>query len=184
MKSKKKAGLERPFTLKEFWSLINDEAVKQNVEYINELEYFDDYILNADKEIRTINFDVTSKIVYGGSEGIYATFYLSYVNGENVQFAVAKTLSKKDNDYISMHVFAANICLLAMKYIESHEDEFNWYGYNVKFIKYGKPNGGWYCPKEEQAYERAKEAKIADNDIKVFIRCNSTRKNIEYKLKS
>lgn len=182
MKSNKKAGVERPFTLNEFWRLINDEAIKQNVAYINEIEYFDGHSINADKTIETPCFDVISRVQYGGSEGIYASFYFSNGTDEDVKFAVAKTLLEKDKDYISMHTFAGHICLIAMNYIKNHMDEFNWVGYDVNFIKDGQKYGGWHCHSKESAYEKAKEAKMKDAGLKVYIRCNSTRKTIEYNL--
>ena len=124
MKKKKRPGIERPFTFEELCLLAEKEAKNQSIPYFDELDYFSP--LNNDNEITTIDFDILCRVHKGSNEGIYAFFYFRLSNGEELDFAVAKTLGGQDSDYISMHTLAGHICLIIEKYVEEHLGEFMW----------------------------------------------------------
>jgi len=170
---KKTAGLERPWTFREFQNLVEKIAKENEVEGFEILEYFDSSALQRDEEILSIEFDCISKTDFGGSEGIYSGFYFRE-NGEEKRFAVAKTLYNTDEAYIKMSLFAAKICLTVRKYVSEHEDEFTWKGFNVGYEKDGKEICVWYCGRIENAQRNANELKKSYGNA--WIRDNSTRK--------
>ena len=124
MKKKKRPGIERPFTFKELYSLVEKEAKSKGTPYFDELDYFSP--LNDDHEITTIDFNMLCRVHKGSNEGIYAFFYFRLSDGEELDFAVAKTLGGQDSDYISMHTLAGHVCLIIEKYVEEHLGEFMW----------------------------------------------------------
>ena len=124
MKKKERPGIERPFTFKELFTLVEKEAKIQSIPYFDELDYFSP--LNNDYEITTIDFEILCRVHKGSNEGIYAFFYFRLSDGEELDFAVAKTLGGQDSDYISMHTLAGHVCLIIEKYVEEHLGEFMW----------------------------------------------------------
>ena len=104
--------------------MAEKEAKNQSIPYFDELDYFSP--LNNDNEITTIDFDILCRVHKGSNEGIYAFFYFRLSDGEELDFAVAKTLGGQDSDYISMHTLAGHVCLIIEKYVEEHLGEFMW----------------------------------------------------------
>ena len=161
--NKKQAGIERPYNFYEFVKLIKDICKEQghDLEQEAELEYFSaQEEREGDKwyyrEIVDIDWNLVSKTIYGGSEGIYTVFYMDrydYDKRETVRYrmATAKHCSRADESYMAMHTMAARFELAAKNYISKHDEEFNWRGYDVTGYKDGKKWGGWWCPKEGNA---------------------------------
>ena len=179
MKKKKRPGIERPFTFAELCSLIEKESKNKGVPYFDELDYFSP--LNEDKQITTNIFDILCRVHKGSNEGIYAFFYFRFSDGEELNFAVAKTLGGQDSDYISMHTLAGYICLIIEKYIEEHYYAFSWCRYNIIIVKDEILQGGYCYLTEKGAYEHAEEVKSKDPSVTVLIRDNEAKKLIEYK---
>lgn len=173
-------GTERPFTFREFLNEVKDLAMKQNVEYMDNLDYFDVLCIEGNNKLDNSDFCIVSKTTFGGNEGIYADFYIARC-GKEAHFATAKTLEESDDAFLGMSVMAAKVCLLANNYRKDNEDLFNWNGFDVSIVKAGEPSPyGWWCPTLENAKARAEEAKGNHPDAKVFIRDNSTRVKSEY----
>lgn len=170
----KKPGIERPYTFLDFLFVIEALAKEKNVEYLDQLDYFS--VGEKDEVIKSSDFNVRSETSFGGSEGIYTTFTIRTESTQRRLF-VAKTLRDSDEDFIKMHVFGAQICLLIKKFRREHDDEFNWEGYDVGYIEDGKTVPCWWCRRKENALARAAEIKASGN--KPVIRDNATRKIIE-----
>ena len=175
MAKNKQVGTERPWTPREFMRMIENEANEQKVPYLDHL----DYVLGEHDEhiMAPHNYpEITSLTHWGGSEGIYTGFYIRNYDGEDVQIGTMKTLGGSDYDYIAMHTLAGYMCVIANRYIDSHQDEFQWYGYDVRYMDIYGNNCG-YCGFHtfEDAEQRAKELK-AKGMKNVTVRNNETRK--------
>lgn len=180
---KKKAGIERPYTLHEFAWKVEELAKDANIEYFDRLDYFSGGSLDDDKKMLTDSIDVISITDFGSSEGIYSGFYLrgGYFEG-NVRFAMAKTLEQSKEDYVRMSVMAAKICLLARDYIYDNQEEFNWSGFNL-YEDDCSDVKKWFLWSEnkERALANLAEQKKAHPERKYFYRDNYTREMFEYK---
>ena len=97
----------KPYTVKELFQLINGRLKEKGV-----LPSFLDYGIASGKEDRQILthfWDVTFKVRFGGSEGIYLDMYLSGdtdgtgVNGDHL-FATYKTLERDDDIFLQMAI--------------------------------------------------------------------------------
>lgn len=180
MNNKKQAGIERPYTLREFaYKMIREAATKDYIKNVS-LDYFDPE--NSEEQItRWDGFDVTFKLSFGGSEGIYADFYLDYGNGKRVDFATAKTLRESHKAFVDMSVFAAQFVLEVRDYLEANQDEFDWFGWQVGT----ETEKGFECYvtsyREENALRNAEDLKKEYPDDKILIKDLSTRKFKEYK---
>lgn len=176
----RKAGTERPYTFREFFSIILDIAKERNVDFIDCLDYAEacNWIEKGQDEITDYSEqDIVSITRYGGSEGIYSDFISLRFGGEkDIHFATAKTLYDSKDAFLRMSAMAANICLIAREYIADHKEEFVWAGFYV-YID-GSPC--LWCRTIESSKEKAKELVEKHPNAKVSIRDNYTRKNVEY----
>lgn len=169
-----KPGSDRPYTYNEFLSIVKKIAEEKKLDYLDRI----DYLLASEKEeqMTSDDIDFRSDTHYGSNEGIYTDFHIACGKNRRHVFT-AKTLGDSDEDYIKMHILAANICLIASDYIKKHNDEFNWTGFDVSYIKDGKTVPCWWCGKKENAIAKAEELKAKGH--KTIIRDNATRKIIE-----
>ena len=186
--AKKIAGKERPYDYREFFYLVLELAKQQGHDFEIEanLDYFNAYYkydIELHKDIYGVLEDIEwyllSETHFGYNEGIYTHFYIrrySYQEQKFVRFdfATAKTLGTRDEDYLAMHTMAARFELLAKDYVDKHQEEFNWKGYDVTGYKDGRTYGGWYCPRKENSEKRAEELLQAGADY-VTIRDNRSR---------
>ncbi len=182
--AKKIAGKERPYDYYEFKCIVEKFAREASVPCIDELDYFDsckDYDATEDKVIDRDDYEIFSQTRYGSSEGIYSDFYLSYGDTKK-RVMVAKNLSRDDVTFVKMHIFAAQIVLIAKMYIENNKDEFNWRGFDVSYLKDdGKTIPYMWCGKIENTNKYVQELLTKHDDVeKVFVRDNATRKVTEY----
>ena len=171
---KKQAGIERPYTWGEFFNIIRG-IVREQVPYWHELDYFNLKSEFADKQVDLCVHDwrVVSQTDFGPSEGVYSDFYV-YVGDEPCRWlAVAKTLHENDDAYVSMHEFAARVCLAIRHYVKEHEDEFNWTGYDVGYLMDNKRITYMLAHKYENALKYANELKARGK--RAWIRNNETR---------
>lgn len=173
----RKAGTERPYTFSEFFTIVTNIAKERKIDFLDKLDYIDGHSWEEPDEI-TERFAITSVTTFGGSEGIYSDFilYNDYYNN-GIHFATAKTLYESGEAFVRMSTMAANICMIAREYISTHQEEFNWSGFEV----YINENPWLICPCKESAITHAKEFAKEHPDAKVRVRDNSTRKDVEYK---
>ena len=170
----RKAGSQRPYTAGEFLDIIKKIAEEKKVEFLDQL----DYIISGNysgTEIKTDEFTVQSVTDFGCNEGIYSDFYLKR-GYEKIQIFTAKTLSESPEAFIKMHILAANLCLIAREYLRTHQDEFNWTGFDIFYLKEDKWIPSYWCSTKERAATKAKE--MSKNGYSVLIRDNETRKTV------
>ena len=194
MAKKKTAGLERAYDYNEFFDLIirlakeqgHDFELEANLDYFNaDREHYDmEHHKDVYRTLEDIEWDIVSETHFGGNEGIYTCFYVRRYDTNDHKFlrydlATAKTLGTSDEDYMAMHAMAARFELIARQYVDKHQDEFNWTGYDVTGTKDGKYFGGWFCYRADNAELRAQELLQHGADT-VTIRNNSTRENKTY----
>lgn len=178
-KRNKAGGVERPYTFMEFKEIIEDLCREQKVPCIDSLDYFSakgSWMSSIQPQLFVDDYDidVVSETTFGSCEGIYSHFYI-WMHGEKIDFAVAKNLSRTDESFLDMSIFAAKFCLLARKYTWEHEQEFNWSGYDVGYEdENGKFVARVICGKLESAKSHAKEYKKQGH--KAVIVDNSTKK--------
>lgn len=177
MATKKQAGTERPYTWYEFLSIIRNIVEEQKIVMHDELDYFNANWEQQDKpiDIGVWDWHLTTKTDFGGSEGVYTDFY-AHVDYNDVRHVfTAKTLDGSREAYVKMHEFAARVCLVVRDYVQEHEEEFNWTGYDVGYYKDGDCITSYMlCHKRENAMKHALELK--QEGKRAWIRDNAERK--------
>ena len=175
METRKQAGTERPYTWYEFLSVIRNIVEEQKIVMHDELDYFDADRYWNDKPIDVSVWDwsIVSETDFGGCEGIYTDFYLRIEGEPRRHIATAKSLRDADEDYVKMHEFAARVCLAIRHYVDGHEDEFNWTGYDVGYWEGDKRVTHMLAHKLENAQRYAYELKRKGR--KAWIRDNAKR---------
>lgn len=174
MATKKQAGTERPYTWDEFFDVIRG-IVREQVPYWNELDYFNVNHHWTDKpiDLGVWDWNIISETDFGGSEGVYSDFYVRMEGEPRRHIATAKTLREGDDAYISMHEFAARVCLTVRRYVQEHEDEFNWTGYDVGYWKGDERTTYMLAHKHHTALQQATALKAKGK--RAWIRNNETR---------
>ena len=173
--SSRKAGLERPYTAEEFLRIVRNIAEEKKLDYIDQLDYL---LAEHDCKMTTDDADFRSDTHFGGCEGIYTVIKL-VIDGRTISLFTAKTLGESQEDYIKMHVLAANLCLIARRYVDEHDDEFNWTGFDVYYVRDGKINPYMWCGKKENALSHART--LSDKGYDAIVRDNATREIIQGK---
>lgn len=172
MKSTKKAGIERPYTCREFVKIIETTAKRMQVKYLDQI----DYLIGDDGEMDFVDAEIVSETRYGSSEGIYSTFWVYKDGKRDIQIATAKTLGTSNKDWLDMNALAAHICLISNIYISQHYDEFNWSGYTVK-SESDDSFSCFYCYSIENAKKYAEV--FRKQGQKPVIIDNKTRKEVK-----
>lgn len=175
MAKNKQAGTERPYTWYEFLKIVRNIVEEYNVVMHDELDYFDTDYEQRDKPIDLGVWDwhIISETDFGGSEGVYTDFYVSVEGGERRHVFTAKTLKESPNDYVQMHEFAARVCLIIRDYVQKHQEEFNWSGYDVGYWKNGERITYMLAHKHDNAVKYAQELKAKGE--RAWIRDNAKR---------
>lgn len=163
----------KPYTHNEFLSLITAIVKERNLDYFDQL----DYIIASDREntLTSEEISLRSDTHWGSCEGVYTSFFIRTRKGDTNIFT-AKTLGESNDDYIKMHILAANICLIADEYVRDHGEEFNWEGYDVSSVKDGQVRREMWCHEKDNALGYAEALK--NNGYGYQIRDNRTRKII------
>lgn len=175
MKKIKQAGTERPYTWWEFMRIIKAILKKKEVVMHDKLDYFNVDFRNGIMPIDLGVWDwrLASKTDFGGSEGVYSDFYVNAENGESRHVFTAKTLNDSREAYVKMHEFAANVCLIVRDYVQEHEDQFNWSGYDVGYWNGEERVTYMLAHKYENAIKYANELK--QKGKRAWIRKNEQR---------
>lgn len=168
--------MDRPMTTEELFNRIQDMLQEKG-----RISAILDYGLATCRPvpIRTYEFDLISKLAFGGSEGIYLVLWIEYsVSGgmEKKKLGTFKTLHE-DND--SMHVMArllADFIIEECAFVNGHIDDFTWEGVDVHALdENGKHyRSGYTCCDMETALRRKDE--LLKKYPQVTVRDNETRK--------
>lgn len=105
-----------------FIDIVNKLCKEHNYENEYGLDYFLPDRCNPQEPNPYDDFYSVTK--FGGSEGIYTSFYVVREDGHSEYIAAAKTLCETDEAYIKMHELGARVCLeLRKRVIETLEVE-------------------------------------------------------------
>lgn len=179
MANKKKPGVERPYTIREFVHKLEKLAQDQHVVYMDQTDYLTS-ALDHDREITNPYADLTMRVAYGSSEGIYADVMLR-TEGIEQELLTAKTLGETQEDFVAISTMAAHLCYIGKKYIREHKDEFCWKGHEVDFYDDERSCGGYSLIPKDDIDEVAMRG--VESGHRVVIRDNVTRREWEYKPK-
>ncbi len=161
----------KPYTSHELFHLINAELKEKG-----KLPSFLDYGIASGKEDRRILthfWDVTFKVRFGGSEGIYLDMFLS---GElddsgtagDCLFGTYKTLNSDDESFRQMALLGAEFALETNQWLRGKLDDFIWTGYDISFQHCGKEKyrvTSYDCIENVQRYLPAKAEHIQHDRI-------------------
>ena len=172
--------MNRPMTTVELFGQIN-ELLKEK-ELIPEIL---DYALAAyhPVPIKTYEFDLKSNLGYGGSEGIYLDLWIDCnVDGEMKRFELGtyKTLWSNDEAMYIMAKLLADFIITEYDYVNSHLDDFTWFGADVYPIDENgeRRDFGYSCGSMEKALEHNDEFLM--KYPRVMVRNNVTREEKIY----
>jgi len=131
----------KPYTARDLFQMI-DTGLKEK----GQLPSFLDYGIPSgkdDRQILTHFWDVTFKVRFGGSEGIYLDLYLtgevdSSGKSGDYLFGTYKTLNGDDESFREMALLGADFSLEAYHWLNGRLDDFTWTGYDISFQSAGK----------------------------------------------
>lgn len=114
-----------------------------------------------------------------GCEGIYLDMYAvgsatTQNEQEKVHLGTFKTLGESREAMYIMAKLQADFVWETKEFVNSHLDEFTWFGYNVTFYKDNKVSGRWTCPSEKSKDDVLR--KYSAGKDYAIIRDNATRK--------
>ena len=181
MSKKKVAGVERPYSPRKLGELLCDYIVQGGFEESAKLDYFspsDD----DETEIKKETFDVFSITEFGSNEGIYTSFYIDYPGEKRIRLMTAKTLGSSKEDYVNMHMMAANVCYSFYKFVVRNIDYFIWYGYDISYTIGDKEHSYCWSYSIERVESNAREILKKYPKAKVFYVDCYTRKKCECKI--
>ena len=186
MSSKKKiAGLDKPYSLYDLGVILERYIEEGDFERKVGLEYF---IPSNDSgtKLTKCEFDFYFRVKPGGSEGIYASFYVEGYNSEPMRVLCAKTLYEDEEHFVKMSEMAARVTFRFHKFVDKNLECFIWEGFKLEYYKDGVYWGGLYCSSieraEKEASEYLKEYDSHKEMYTVYIVDMATRFKREYKL--
>ena len=179
MSNKKVAGLERPYSPRKLGELLCDYIVQGGFDNSAKLDYFSPSY-DDETEIKKETFEIYSITDFGSNEGIYTSFYIEYPGEKRIRLMCAKTLGESKEDYVNMHVMAANICYSFIKFVNRNLDSFIWYGYYLYYaIDKGVKKYCW-CHSIESVYNNADDILQKHPNARVYYIDCQTRKKFWY----
>ena len=103
-----------------------------------------------DRRILTHFWDMTFKVRFGSSEGIYLDLYLSGEpdgSGEAGDYLIGtfKTLEEDDESFRQMALLGADFSLETVHWLNGRLDDFTWTGYDVAFLLGGEEKHRMTC---------------------------------------
>lgn len=168
--------MNKPMTTTELFNKIRD-----NLKEKGKLPAILDYGLAASNPVpvTTCEFDLRSKLAYGGSEGIYLDLWIEYFANREKQRKGLGTFKTLDESNGAMHVMAgllADFIIEESAYVNANIDDFIWEGVSVRaFDEEGKRcRWGYTCNTMEDALNRKDE--LLKKYPQVAVRDNVSRK--------
>ena len=164
--------MNKPMTTVELFNKIYD-ILKEKGRIPDILEY--GHAAGSPAPIKTYEYELGSKLAYGGNEGIYLDIWMEH-SKQKQRIGIFKTLHENSE---AMHIMAG---LLADFIIEEHADvnehldDFTWEGVDVyAFDEKGERCGwGYTCCDMETALHRKDE--LLKKYPQIVVRDNATRK--------
>ena len=170
-------GIDRAYTTEEFCNMVIDKVKKKHPFFCQMLDY-----ISASWDTRTVLMGTPwisfrHKTDFGGSEGIYSSFFVTEDSGKERQIMTAKTLLDDDEAYILMNTLAAMIVVMLKRLAEEKIAELCWTGYNVGIMKEGSIRWDYCCVPD---YKKCADIRL-NAEQEVYIRNNVTREIMPYK---
>lgn len=194
-KRKEKASRKTKWTTGELFDEVVKDLKKQGLYPESLLDYHSSKY--ETKCIETEEVSPMFKLNYGGSEGIYLDVYLQgrvSIDEEDEKITgmgIFKTLRTDDEAMHQMAKLEADFILSLSKYMNTHLDEFIWYGGDVRIIEdndMSSMKGYLTCGSIDRAYEKAREynekhgndgktAIVRDNTSRIFYSADGNKIN-------
>ncbi len=129
--------------------------------------------------ITTYEYELCSKLAYGGNEGIYLNIWIEYSADREKQIqrlGIFKTLHESSDAMRTMARLLADFIIEEYAYVNANLDDFTWEGVDIHaFDKDGKQcSCGYTCSTMEAALNKKDE--LIKKFPKVVVRDNATRK--------
>lgn len=172
--------MKKPMTTEELF-----DKIKDNLKVQGKIPTILDYGLATRNPvpITTYQFDLRSKLAYGGNEGIYLDLWIEYFANKEKQRKGLGTFKTLDESNEAMHIMAgllADFIIEEYAYVNANLDDFTWEGADVHaFDINGKQCGGYTCNTMESALNT--KDRLLEKYPQVVIRDNATRKEKIYK---
>lgn len=134
-----------------------------------------------ERKIKTCEWDTIGIVNFGSCEGIYLDVYIKGNIGdglEKVKLGTFKTLGESREDFYTMSRLQADFTWETRSFVNSHMDDFNWTGYDVKFFKGEKGTAGYWTSSKEGADKLIKKCYNGDFDYVIIINnenCKETK---------
>lgn len=175
-----KKARKKPLTTAELFNIIFG-ILKEKGRVPDILEYWHEAYDPI--PIMTYEYDLKNHLEYGGNEGIYLSLWIEYLDEEDRKYYYLGTLKTLREDREAMHImagFLADFIVEEYEYVNSHLDDFTWFGVDVDaFYENGEKVGGYTCSTMERALKRKDE--MLKKYSCVVVRDNATRKTKKYK---
>ena len=157
---------KKPYTISEFFN-----KVKKKLEVNGRMPAIIDYALPSDSytPIKTDEFNITSRLKRGGSEGIYLDLYIE-AEGHIINLGTIKTLYSDDDAMRTMGSLIGDIVLCVDDILNEEGDNFIWEGFNVKGSRFDTPLMFSYETKDKARVEVLTEQLFADNCTAVTVK--------------
>lgn len=168
--------MNKPMTTKELFNKICNN-LKEKGKFPDILEY--ESPARNPVPITTYEYELGSKLAYGGNEGIYLDLWIEYSfirEKTRQKLGVFKTLYESSDAMHTMAGLLANFIIEEYAYVNAHLDDFTWEGVDIyAFDKDGKQCGlGFTYSTMEDAL--TKKDRLLEKYPKVVVRDNATRK--------
>ena len=131
-----------PYTVSSLFDKVKDILIEKGL-YSSIIDYAN--ASGSAKEIRDGYFTVSSKLAFGGSEGIYLDLNLELPDGQTA-FGTVKTLEAGDEAMRTMGRLYADIVLVTEQLIANSSEDFIWSGFRVEGKRFDKPLYFSYTP--------------------------------------
>lgn len=168
--------MNKPMTTEELFNKICN-ILKEKGRLPDILEY--NLATKNPVPITTYEYELCSKLAYGGNEGIYLDIWIAYSSGREKtkqKLGVFKTLHESSDAMRTMAGLLADFIIEESAYVNANLDDFTWEGVDIHvFDKDGKQCSlGYTCSTMEDALN--KKDKLLEKFSKAVVRDNATRK--------
>lgn len=167
--------MNKPMTTEELFNRIKD-ILKEKGKLPSILDY--GLPTHNPVPITTYEFDLRSKLAYGGNEGIYLELWIEYFANKEKQrksIGTFKTLDESDEAMYGMAGLLADFIIEEYAYVNANLDDFTWEGVDVYALdEDGKRySWGYTCCDMEAALHRKDE--LLKKYPQAAVRDNATR---------
>lgn len=171
--------MTKPMTTEELFNKVYD-ILKEKGRIPDILEY--GHVTGSPVSITTYEYELGSKLAYGGNEGIYLDIWIEYsANIKKQRIGIFKTLHESNDAMHTMAGLLADFIIEEHTYVNEHLDDFTWEGVDTYALdeKGKRCEWGYTCCDMEAALHR--KDKLLKKYPQVIVRDNATRKEKSFK---